>query len=114
MLYSLTIILAGTDTVQFIILAILSCSLTFSRFFKTVSTIQFFLLAMALNPEIQAKAHAQLDLVIGQDRLPIFGDRPQLPYIEAIIMESLRWHPSLPLGRKSVYSLYCFSVLTHR
>ena len=53
---------------------------------------------MALNPRIQAKAHAQLDLVVGHDRLPVFSDRPQLPYIEAIIMESLRWHPAVPLG----------------
>jgi hypothetical protein len=39
--------------------------------------------------------------VIGGDRLPTFADRENLPYIEAIVNEALRWHPigSLSLPR---------------
>ena len=57
---------------------------------------------MAMNPDIQAKAQAQLDAVIGAFRLPNFSDRQSLPYIEAIMMESLRWHPAVPLGETIV------------
>ena len=53
---------------------------------------------MALHPAAQAKAQAELESVIGTSRLPIFEDRPSLPYIEAVIMECLRWHPATPLG----------------
>ncbi|KAJ8588852.1 cytochrome P450 [Rhizopogon salebrosus TDB-379] len=57
-----------------------------------------FILAMILFPEVQAKAQAEIDSVVGKDRLPDFGDRDSLPYIEAVICEALRWHPPVPLG----------------
>ena len=53
---------------------------------------------MALHPEEQAKAQAQLDAVIGTDRLPEFEDKESLPYVEALMMEVFRWHPVAPLG----------------
>ncbi|OJA10012.1 hypothetical protein AZE42_11863 [Rhizopogon vesiculosus] len=53
---------------------------------------------MILFPEVQEKARAEIDSVIGKDRLPTFGDRDSLPYIEAIICETMRWHSPLPLG----------------
>ncbi|KAK8052460.1 hypothetical protein PG993_003845 [Apiospora rasikravindrae] len=40
-----------------------------------------------------AKAQADLDRVVGRDRLPAFEDRAQLPYIDAIVSEVLRWRP---------------------
>ena len=57
-----------------------------------------FLLAMILNPRVQAKAQAELDAVVGKDRLPLIGDKPDLPYIRSIVAEVLRWAPPLPLG----------------
>ena len=36
-------------------------------------------------PDIQAKAHAELDLVVGRGRLPDMDDQKDLPYIRAII-----------------------------
>ncbi|KAG2367963.1 cytochrome P450 [Suillus spraguei] len=65
---------------------------------STVSTLLVFLLAMILNPEVQTKAHAEIDRVVGKDRLPEFNDRPALPYVEAILRETLRWHPVVPFG----------------
>lgn len=59
---------------------------------------QTFFLAMVLHPEVQRKAHEQLDLVVGSDRLPEFSDRPVLPYIDAIVKECSRWMPVMPLG----------------
>jgi cytochrome P450 len=45
---------------------------------------------MVLHPEVQRKAQAQLDAVVGSDRLPDFGDREKLPYIHNIVQEVLR------------------------
>ncbi|KAH7328195.1 cytochrome P450 [Stachybotrys elegans] len=64
----------------------------------TWATCVIFILNMVLNPEVQRKAHEQLDLVVGRDRLPNFGDRPNLPYIEWIVQEVYRWSPLAPLG----------------
>ena len=46
---------------------------------------------MAMHPEIQNKAQAEIDAVIGRERLPDFGDRDSLPYVSAIVKEILRW-----------------------
>ena len=57
-----------------------------------------FVLNMVLNPEIQERAQALLDKVIGPDRLPSFEDRPLLRYIDYIVQETYRWSPLAPLG----------------
>jgi len=59
-------------------------------------------MAMVLHPEVQKKAQGELDKVIG-NRLPEFNDRPNLPYINAMVKESLRWQPVVPLGISSIY-----------
>ncbi|KAJ3523342.1 hypothetical protein NMY22_g11479 [Coprinellus aureogranulatus] len=65
----------------------------------TVSSIATFFLAMAQNPDIQAKGHAAVDKIIAeQGRLPGFSDHKQLPYIEAIVREVLRWRPVAPIA----------------
>jgi cytochrome P450 len=53
---------------------------------------------MALHPEAQRKAQAQLDEVVGKDRLPDYEDINSLPYIQAVLKELLRWQPVTPLG----------------
>ncbi|KAF9261945.1 cytochrome P450 [Marasmius fiardii PR-910] len=64
----------------------------------TVSAILSFILAMTLNPQLQVRAQKELDEVVGSSRLPDFSDRDNLPYINAIYAETLRWNPVLPLG----------------
>ncbi|KAK0236042.1 cytochrome P450 [Armillaria nabsnona] len=64
----------------------------------TVSTILSAILAFLLYPEVQAKAQAELDAVVGHARLPNFDDRAQLPYINAVVLEALRWNPVVPMG----------------
>ncbi|KAI0643186.1 cytochrome P450 [Trametes meyenii] len=61
------------------------------------STLMAFFLAMSQYPDVQKKAQAELDRVVGRSRLPDFDDREALVYIDAIIKESLRWHVVLPL-----------------
>ena len=39
------------------------------------------------HPEVQARAHAELDSVVGRDGWPSEEDEQRLPYIRAIIKE---------------------------
>jgi cytochrome P450 len=64
----------------------------------TGSSVETLFLAMAVYPEVQKKAQAEIDAVVGPNRLPDFHDRPFLPYINAIIKESLRWNLVVPLA----------------
>lgn len=53
---------------------------------------------MVLHPDIQAKARKAVDEVVGRDRLPTLEDRPNIPYLDCMLQEILRWSPALPLG----------------
>ncbi|KAJ7747776.1 cytochrome P450 [Mycena metata] len=64
----------------------------------TWSTVTLFILAMVLHPDSQLRAQNELDSVLGGARLPEFTDRQNLPYIDCILQETLRWHPPTPLG----------------
>jgi cytochrome P450 len=61
--------------------------------FQTVSTLEIFFFAMICYPEAQLTAHSELDAVVGSNHLVSFEDRSNLPYIEALCKEVLRWHP---------------------
>ena len=54
---------------------------------------------MIIYPEVQCKAQAEIDRVIGNDRFPTLADQPDLPYIDALVKEVLRWAPVGPLGK---------------
>ncbi|KAH9022268.1 cytochrome P450 [Lactarius pseudohatsudake] len=64
----------------------------------TYITLHWWLLAMLAFPEVQVRAHAELDEVVGRGRPPTFADLPSLPYIHAMTKEVLRWSPPLPFG----------------
>lgn len=53
---------------------------------------------MVLHPDALKRAQEEIDLVIGPDRLPSFSDRKDLPYIEALVQETLRWENVGPLS----------------
>ena len=53
---------------------------------------------MMLFPEAQKQAQAEVDRVIGNDRLPGIADRESLPYVAAVLKEVLRWRPVVPMG----------------
>ncbi|KAH7931402.1 cytochrome P450 [Leucogyrophana mollusca] len=73
-----TVFIAGADSTSFSLLT--------------------FVLAMVLYPEIQTRAQEEIDAVVGQDKLPGFEHRSSLPYVEAVLRETLRWHSVAPLG----------------
>jgi cytochrome P450 len=64
----------------------------------TVSSIMTFFLAMIVFPDVQRRAQEELDRVIGGERLPVVSDLDKLPYIEAVLKETHRWHPVAPMG----------------
>ncbi|KAK7035796.1 cytochrome P450 [Favolaschia claudopus] len=64
----------------------------------TVSALGTFVLSMLANPEALKKAQAEIDRVVGTDRLPDFEDEPNLPYVAAAMKESLRWRNVTPIA----------------
>ncbi|KAF4549104.1 Cytochrome P450-like protein 1 [Elsinoe fawcettii] len=56
----------------------------------TTSSILTFLLAMLAFPHVQIRAHEELSRVCGA-RSPTWSDESSLPYIQAIVKETLRW-----------------------
>ncbi|KAJ2936567.1 hypothetical protein H1R20_g522, partial [Candolleomyces eurysporus] len=76
----------------------------------TVSSLDSYFLAMAHFPHIQTKAQSIIDDYMHSTirssssppstrrQFPSISDRPNLPYIEAMVYEILRWNPSVPLG----------------
>lgn len=64
----------------------------------TAATISAFFLAMAMFPDVQKTAQREIDTVVGSDRLPGVQDQENLPYISALIKETLRWFPLTPMG----------------
>ena len=55
-------------------------------------------LALVLYPQVQRRAQAELDAIVGRDRLPSFDDRQRLPYTEAFCKELMRWQMVTPIG----------------
>ena len=54
--------------------------------------------ALSLHPGTLKKAQDELDAVVGPHRLPEFEDKESLVYVNAIIMETLRWHTVTPFA----------------
>lgn len=63
-----------------------------------------FILACAeFGTSFIAKAQAEIDSVVGSDRLPTFDDLPDLPFVRAIMNETLRWRPIAVLGVRCLH-----------
>jgi cytochrome P450 len=60
---------------------------------------------MLAYPSAQARAHAELDEVVGRSRPPSFADVPFLPYIRAMVKETVRWSVITPLGTPHVLTM---------
>lgn len=74
----LTMLLAGEDT--------------------TANTISWMAHLLATHPEVQARARAEVDAVLGGARfLGALADAGRLPYVEAVLDETLRVKPVAPL-----------------
>lgn len=65
---------------------------------QTITVLTSAILGLLLYPETQKKAQAELDRVIGRNKSPEIRDLKSLPYINAIVKESMRWKPAVPVG----------------
>ncbi|KAF6765802.1 cytochrome P450 [Ephemerocybe angulata] len=64
-----------------------------------VAVMKTFFLAISLRPEVQNRAHAEINGISGKHRrLPVFADRHNLPYVTAVMREVLRWQPPSPVS----------------
>ncbi|EIM80787.1 cytochrome P450 [Stereum hirsutum FP-91666 SS1] len=64
----------------------------------TVSAMTTFFLCMAMNPSTQTRARVEILQVTGNERLPDADEFEKLPYVHAVLQETLRWSPVAPLG----------------
>ncbi|KAF6171380.1 hypothetical protein GIB67_009521 [Kingdonia uniflora] len=71
------------------------------------STVEWALAELMRNPKLLAKAQYELDTVVGKDRLVTESDLPQLPFLQAIIKETFRLHPSTPLSLPRIATENC-------
>jgi cytochrome P450 len=62
------------------------------------TTVAHCVLAMLQHPDVFAKARAELDAVVGTARLPTMEDRPNLPYLDCVFSEVLRWAAPVPVS----------------
>lgn len=64
----------------------------------TSGTLLWALAAICAFPEVQSKAQADIDAVVGQVCSPVWGDAGSLPYVQALVKEMFRWRPVTILG----------------
>jgi cytochrome P450 len=74
----------------------------------TATSLIFVILACLSHPDAVAKAHEELDRVIGQDRFPTWEDEAKLPYIRALIKEQHRWRTIAPMSALCPILSGCF------
>lgn len=65
---------------------------------STSSTLLWTLTLLANNPDVQTHLRAEVDNVVGRERQPLLGDEFRMPYIRAVILETLRLHSPVPLS----------------
>jgi cytochrome P450 len=80
----------------------------------TVAAVIGFFLGMLVHPEVQARAQTEVDRVVGRDRLPVLEDREELPYVDAIVNECLRWLPVTPMGQLFYFLLWQYAQVAYR
>ncbi|EKM50901.1 uncharacterized protein PHACADRAFT_212817 [Phanerochaete carnosa HHB-10118-sp] len=76
----------------------------------TYTTTLVCIMLMAMHPDKLKKAQHEIDNVVGIDRLPLISDRDDLPYVEALIKEVMRWHPALPLSAHGGKPTQCLTL----
>lgn len=62
------------------------------------STVEWAIAELLRHPKVLSKIQQELDSVVGPSRLVAESDLPQLTYLQAVIKETFRLHPSTPLS----------------
>lgn len=63
----------------------------------TSNTVEWALAELLRQPRLLARAREELDAVAGRDAVVEESHLPRLPYLHAVVKETLRLHPALPL-----------------
>nr|AIY22747.1 flavonoid 3'-hydroxylase [Iochroma calycinum] len=71
------------------------------------STVEWAIAELIRNPRILAQVQQEIDKVVGRNRLVMESDLAQLTYLEAIVKETFRLHPSTPLSLPRIASESC-------
>ena len=61
------------------------------------NAIEFAMAEIINQPEIMKKAQKELDAIVGKDNIVEESHILKLPYLQAVMKETLRLHPTLPL-----------------
>jgi len=65
----------------------------------SATSMEWLIYILIRHPRVQKKLHAELDAVIGPDRLPTYDDvKNKLPYLNAVILELFRFKHFAPFG----------------
>lgn len=62
------------------------------------STVEWAIAELIRHPNILAQAQQEIDKVVGQNRLVTEADLTHLKFLQAIVKETFRLHPSTPLS----------------
>ncbi|XP_038688204.1 flavonoid 3'-monooxygenase-like [Tripterygium wilfordii] len=73
----------------------------------TSSTVEWAIAELIRQPNILAQAQRELDEVVGRDRLVSELDLPKLTYLQAVVKETFRLHPSTPLSLPRIAAESC-------
>lgn len=63
----------------------------------TFITLDWGMTELMMNPKIMEKARAEVRSVVGERRVVLESDLPQRHYMKAVIKETFRLHPPVPL-----------------
>lgn len=87
-----------TEQLDHLDMSILASAFMIGGVETTASIMQWFTALIPAYPDIQKRAQAELDCVVGRSRLPTLEDEKNLPYCHAIIKEVERCHNPFWLG----------------
>ncbi|KAK6148598.1 hypothetical protein DH2020_019510 [Rehmannia glutinosa] len=73
----------------------------------TSSTVEWAIAELMRHPKILAQAQQELDSVVGKNRLVTESDLTRLTFLQAIVKENFRLHPSTPLSLPRIAQESC-------
>nr|AAG49298.1 putative flavonoid 3'-hydroxylase [Callistephus chinensis] len=71
------------------------------------STVEWAVAELIRHPELLKQAREEMDIVVGRDRLVTELDLSRLTFLQAIVKETFRLHPSTPLSLPRMASESC-------